>query len=356
MVTFPTQAARDLDDHVVSTLETYIATEAANQIYDRNLMVSVLLGSELGRGLPSQQKQFPFRMPRTSRVMRQHGRVYRIPLDIGTDTNAQVFAGRDVLATDATEGLTTKELPRALYTGYADLDWDEQTVNESPQGVLSIGIANVDRAFNGIALLLEGHLAGTNTDTNRTTQKGVTGIQHLINVATGVTVWGLDRSTQTYDENQVVSAGTIAYADSGLGFQYQREIIWDCSGESLIDTPTYGLTTEPLFHAMRDEMEQKRRIPLITRDMGMPVEMIIPTVTMEGVPHVPYSGAQAGTIRYENLDYTWLALPTGGSVVEFTPPLPADQLLAWRKRWALGIQRGHSQSRRQGVVHAFTDT
>jgi hypothetical protein len=261
MVTFPTQAARSLDDDIVGTLETYLSVNAANQIYGRNWKVSILLGTEMGRGLPAQGKQFPFRVPSTNMVLRRHGRVYRIPLDIGTDTNAQSFAGRDTLNTDASEGLTSKELPRALYTGYADLDWDTQTTNESAEGIISIGQANINRAFNGIALLIEGDLSGTNTDTNRTSQKGVVGSQHLINTTAGQTVWGLDRSTHTWDENQRKDAGTIAYADSGLGFQYQREIIWDASGESLIDKPSYGETTEALFNAMRDEMEEKRQIP-----------------------------------------------------------------------------------------------
>ncbi len=345
MPTFPTQT-RTLSDKVVAAMETYIRKGSpADVIFSRNLLLGTLFNSAKEPGVAGPLvKGFSIR---GSRVMTKNARELWIPVQIGRSSNTTAWNHLDTLSTNLDTGITRQYAKFARYTDFAGLSWTDELETSGEGAMLDLWQTNFDRALATMSESMEGDIWSTNTDTNETTQKEVIGLQHLIadDPTTG-TVWGIDRSTYTWQRNQATtSAGS--FASGGLD---KMDALWvDLASTNGIDPPSVILTTPDIYTYYEKAARAKQQInDNNTGDLG------IEAIRYKGRPLTHSSSCPSGKMYFLNLNYFYLINEKGNDFKTFYPPMANNQLVSKQVRFTKGFQWGCERFDRQGVIAGIT--
>jgi hypothetical protein len=344
--TYPTRTYT-LDDKIVSTLETYISTKAADQIFDHNLILGWLWKSSKEPGVvgpvPSSLGLRP------NLTMRQSGRLAVLPVAFNSSSTVETFRGTQVLQTAIDPIMTEAASPWAYYTGYVGQALTEKLENSGREALLSILQERIDMLFRTFSYRLETDFWSTNTDVVEGTQDEIPGIQHMISTSpsSSVNQWQLNRSTYTWWRNTADTVGS--FATNGL--DKMSTMFRTISGTSAMDPPTCMITTPTVFNYY---IKQAQGIHRIVGDSKTFADLGFPAVEYEGRPIFHTSLCPSGYMYFPNLNYWKLLLKEGAVWETVDPDIPNNQLLSFQRRVIWGGTWGITQPRRQGVLSSIT--
>ena len=347
-MTIPTVTLQ-LNDRVISTVESYISRKPADVLFEHNLLFGALWNADKMPGTPGERPK-GINVP-SGRVKRRNARELWLPMATNRATTVEPFSGADTLKTNIDDVGTVQRFGYSYYTGYAGMTLTEHLENTGPDAIMDIFQNRVDSVFRTFSEEIETDLwgsgDGTTVDANDQ-NKRVLGIEHLLpNVPSSGTVWNIDRSTETYHRPNAINA---ADSFANVGLDKMRRMRTSVSGTSGVDGPSIIMATSELWEAYVKEAESIHQATQI-KVANMTAEAAV----YGGIP-VAYSAlCGTGKMFWLNLKYWYLFLQPGAIFTPYQVGMPANQLIWKSWRIVLSIQWGCERYDRQGVIYGFTD-
>lgn len=342
---FPSQTVT-YDSLYTAAVESFVSEMRADVIYEDNLILNSLYRADMARRGGTEKPMIPVTGNIRPVDRRFPGRNIVIPVLTEQGTNAQSFRHLQPLTTNLDEVGTYQRAEYALYTGFSGLSKHEQLLNSGDVAVLSLLEDRAYQKMQDIRALVEGHFWGTGTDTGDG-QPNVMGIQHLFGTAGSETVWGISRTTYTWQDINVVNAAGLF---SSVGRDSLVDGLVAASGESGVDAPSVFITTPVLWNAWNLEVEDKHQPTMVN------AETVANGAPFRGTPWVYSNSCPSGIVYGPNMRYLHLFMPPGWDFQTENYDSPPTTAWAVLERCFLALQWGISRHDRQLVVHGFTDT
>lgn len=345
--TFPS-VTRTYDDKFISNVHQMIQNTRADAVFEHNLILGCLFNSDTNKTTKGEKPLIRFRKPMVKRTTSTE---YQVPLITGESSNTRRVGGTEVVPIGIDAVGPMQRFILGYYYDAAVIGTIEALENNGAGKRLDLFADRWTQMMSTIGEFIETDFWSTNTDTDRSSQKGLMGIQHLIedDPTVGTTVAALSRGTQTAMRNQAINASSGSFASRGLNDW--RNALVTAAGTNGVDKPDVCLTTPAIWKAYTKEAEDIHQIT-----GGRTAELGFDVAYYQGKPVAHSTNCPAGTSYWPNMQHAFLVMPKAADFIVLHGERPANQLIKTIKQILFGANWGFTRYDRQMVVYGYSDT
>lgn len=258
---------------VTSTMALFLKKKPVDQIFAGNLLLGILFGAQSR----ANRMTFPLK---ANRILKQGGRLARIPVRYKRSSNVTSFSQADELTLNIDDIHTMAQAKWAYYKDSVVVTWQEAQENSGEAALFSLVQERTENALDTLKERIDTDLYSTGDAVSTGNGgKNIIGLQHLLPVAPSTgTVWNLNRATYSWWRNQSDNQ-TGTFASDGIVTLLAMQVAQ--SGTNGEDPPTLWLTTNAQWQAYHAVVAavQRAQITLTSADytfrslefMGAPV-------------------------------------------------------------------------------------